>query len=95
MEGILETRDYKFYTDQVNIINIACIKLWGKELKESFNKKDANRLSKKDLEQIFRFIKEHPELFFNTIVYYGMLDKLASMLVLMNPKEKCLVTYHP
>lgn len=95
MEGILETKDYRFYTDDMSIINIACIKLWNKGLRESFNKKEANKLSKRDIENIFKFVKEHPELFFNTVTYYNMLDKLASMLVLMNPKEKCLVTYHP
>ena len=94
MEGILETKDFKFYTDKASIINIACMKLWGKELKEAYVKKDANKLSKDDLSTIFEYIKEHPELFFNNIVYYNMLDNLASMLVLMNPKEKCLMTYH-
>ena len=94
MEGILETKDFKFYTDEASVINIACIKLWGKELKEAFTKKDANRFSRRDLEQIFKYVKEHPELHYNTITYYNMLDNISSMLVLMNPKEKCLMTYH-
>ena len=92
MEGILETTEYRFHTNEASVIETACINLWNRKLKQGNKVSQTNTLNQSDLTSIFKYLQEHPELFFNSITYYNMLDKLASMIVLMKSKENCLVT---
>lgn len=94
MEGVLSTKNKDIYTDEIDVVHIALLKMWNIGLKETLYNKNVNKFTRKEMVQILNYLKQHRELFYSAATHERFIDNLSQLVMLMHGNEKCSITYH-